>query len=345
MDASRLLLNNVDTTVVDTLAATLAESEKRPLEQLRMVVDCLGSEKALQLLAQTEQIEQGGGMLVPDGSRRRTPGGVFFALARKHLSNKDRHRIFGVPPAPQSRATVEEAPPQSSRRPIAPPRRRFVEVSAIPRARPVMAHGEVGPAESDSRPRGPDRSGSAARPSPNVGTGAPASSAPPAQRRRRIVTIADLARPREAEEQTGQPPTTPKGETGSRLSSAERETPSMSFAAEIEARFGGVPKTRVELRRFIRVLLQDRPSRERQRLFLELLLQSMSQRSSGGRPVSLREQLGVLAAYRLGYSVADTAAKVLGDRSRRGRQQVETVLAARLSLSLVEQLMALQEQD
>ena len=62
----------------------------------------------------TQEIEAAGGLMLPDGSRRRTPGGVFFHLVRADdaLTREDRAYIFpsqsgrkkaarnNVPPAP-----------------------------------------------------------------------------------------------------------------------------------------------------------------------------------------------------------------------------------------------------
>lgn len=42
----------------------------------------VGAEKAVALFESTRRIEASGGMMVADGSRRRTPGGVFVALLR-----------------------------------------------------------------------------------------------------------------------------------------------------------------------------------------------------------------------------------------------------------------------
>jgi PHAX RNA-binding domain len=66
---------------VQTLAAQLDEQERAALQ---VVVKALGPEIALALLQETLSVEANGGMMLPDGSRRRTPGGVFFFLAKTH---------------------------------------------------------------------------------------------------------------------------------------------------------------------------------------------------------------------------------------------------------------------
>jgi hypothetical protein len=63
------------------LAQTLGETDQAAQEQLQRIVWALGGSQCYQLLEQTLQIEQNGGMMLRDGSRRRTLGGVFFYLA------------------------------------------------------------------------------------------------------------------------------------------------------------------------------------------------------------------------------------------------------------------------
>jgi PHAX RNA-binding domain len=63
------------------LAQTLGETDQAAQEQLQRIVWALGGSQCYQLLEQTLQIEHNGGMMLRDGSRRRTPGGVFFYLA------------------------------------------------------------------------------------------------------------------------------------------------------------------------------------------------------------------------------------------------------------------------
>jgi Phosphorylated adapter RNA export protein, RNA-binding domain len=57
---------------VKTIAHTLGESEPEPLQQLQAVVNILGSEPALALCEKAVEIEQQGGMLTKDGTRRKT---------------------------------------------------------------------------------------------------------------------------------------------------------------------------------------------------------------------------------------------------------------------------------
>jgi hypothetical protein len=65
-----------------TIAGQLGESEAEPLKLLHKVVKKLGPEQALAFLKETQEIEAQSGLLLPDGSRHRTPGGVFFYLVR-----------------------------------------------------------------------------------------------------------------------------------------------------------------------------------------------------------------------------------------------------------------------
>lgn len=79
---------------VSHIAKTLGEVEEIPLTQIAGVVRALGEQEALGLLKETLDIEEKGGMMLADGSRRRSPGGVFFQLARKRLPPEERKNIF-----------------------------------------------------------------------------------------------------------------------------------------------------------------------------------------------------------------------------------------------------------
>jgi len=78
------------------IAAALGETAHGPLGQVDRVVGRLGTDRSRAFLARTQEIKAAGGLPLPDGSRRRTPGGVFFHLVRADatLSPEDRTDIF-----------------------------------------------------------------------------------------------------------------------------------------------------------------------------------------------------------------------------------------------------------
>jgi PHAX RNA-binding domain len=113
---------------VSTIAKALGESDEVPLFQIAGVVRVLGEETAQKLLAETQETEKNGGMMLPDGSRKRTLGGVFFFLARQKLSQADKLAIFRPPKEPK-------APSSATSDANRFPRRRVIEVAP---ARPAM---------------------------------------------------------------------------------------------------------------------------------------------------------------------------------------------------------------
>jgi hypothetical protein len=126
---------------VSTIAKALGEVEEQPLTQITGVVRVLGDQVSLAVLEETQRIEQSGGMLLPDGSRRRTPGGVFFFLARQKLSHEDKVAIF----RPVKPAKPAQPVPEATRF----PRRRVIEVAPTregpPRPRPGGGSGFIPP--------------------------------------------------------------------------------------------------------------------------------------------------------------------------------------------------------
>jgi cold shock CspA family protein len=106
--------------VATAIARRLGEQDTAPRAQIRRLVKHVGPEQAWALLGEAEQIEAQGGMLLPDGSRRRTPGGGFFALAKARLDPDGLAHVF--PPKPwqlrheRARDKGAEPPP-----PPAPP--------------------------------------------------------------------------------------------------------------------------------------------------------------------------------------------------------------------------------
>jgi hypothetical protein len=87
----------MDELTVEKLADLLQEPNV-PL--LRQVLRTLGQDRCAAILADTLTCEANGGMLTKDGTRRRTPGGVFFQLVRERLTPQERRRLFPHP-APQ----------------------------------------------------------------------------------------------------------------------------------------------------------------------------------------------------------------------------------------------------
>jgi PHAX RNA-binding domain len=63
------------------IADRLGESDEASRQQIGSLVRVLGRTQARALLAETMQMEEQGGSLVPGGSTRRTPGEIFFHLA------------------------------------------------------------------------------------------------------------------------------------------------------------------------------------------------------------------------------------------------------------------------
>jgi len=82
------------TTVVDDIAALLGETEQEPKRLIKRALRNLGEERVLAFVNQTLEVEAAGGLMLPDGSRRRTPGGVFFHLVRGSVDRKQVYKIF-----------------------------------------------------------------------------------------------------------------------------------------------------------------------------------------------------------------------------------------------------------
>jgi hypothetical protein len=72
----------------------------------------LGQDRCAAILADTLACEASGGMLTKNGTRRRTPGGVFFQLVKERATPKERHRLF-YSPTPRQHTTPTSAQPQA----------------------------------------------------------------------------------------------------------------------------------------------------------------------------------------------------------------------------------------
>ncbi len=115
---------------IQTISKALGEADEGPLAQILAVVDALGEETSLSLLTETDRIEKAGGMERGDGKGRRSPGGVFFYLARQKLPKEQRAAIFNdkMPREPKPPGWAPEQPrSKDSERSF--PRRRVFEVN------------------------------------------------------------------------------------------------------------------------------------------------------------------------------------------------------------------------
>jgi len=116
---TRTIPNQELAEVTTTIVEHLGETEPAPISQIRRAVKVLGTDQALTLLNETLSIETQGGLMLPDQSRRRTPGGVFFHLIRTTIPKKVRGRIF-LPPQ-QKKPDAAQSAPSSTKAPRAAP--------------------------------------------------------------------------------------------------------------------------------------------------------------------------------------------------------------------------------
>jgi hypothetical protein len=112
------------------IADALGEREHGPRAQVGRVVGVLGIERAQAIYEQALEVEAAGGMMLPDGSRRRTLGGVFFKLVRDNVSDTDREKIFPLQPWARKRKQPHQSAPAAA--PSAPPP--AVLITEIPNA-------------------------------------------------------------------------------------------------------------------------------------------------------------------------------------------------------------------
>jgi Phosphorylated adapter RNA export protein, RNA-binding domain len=98
----------MDALTVEKLAEILQEP-KVPL--LRQVLRTLGQDRCAAILADTLACEACGGMRTKDGTRRRTPGGVFFQLVKERVTPKERQRLFDRPRPGQPQPPVPAPSP------------------------------------------------------------------------------------------------------------------------------------------------------------------------------------------------------------------------------------------
>ncbi len=80
--------------VAKEIADALGETEDAPCRQILRLVRVCSPGFAKTIMAEALEMEAGGGLMVNDGTRRRTQGGVFFYLARGRMSYDSQGAIF-----------------------------------------------------------------------------------------------------------------------------------------------------------------------------------------------------------------------------------------------------------
>lgn len=131
---------------VNNIIQALNETDEQPRKQIAEIVEVLGDDVALGILHEVKSVQDTGGLAVRDGTRQRTPGGVFFSLAKSKLPKAERNRIFRLrPPKPvgevEPPSEAPPAPPRPKPVPVDDGRRRVVEFSASPKGNAVGGGG------------------------------------------------------------------------------------------------------------------------------------------------------------------------------------------------------------
>lgn len=93
------------------LAEYLRETDLKPRVQIHRMIRLCGVDFVQALVDETNRLEKEGGLMLPDGTRRRTKGGVFFHLARNNVSHKILKPIFFAPMPEQPEAAPPPPPP------------------------------------------------------------------------------------------------------------------------------------------------------------------------------------------------------------------------------------------
>ncbi len=77
-----------------SVAQQLNEADPAAIGQIERIVERLGAKTVEVFLRETLEIEALGGIMLCDGSRRRTPGGAFFYLVKGRISRRDRAAVW-----------------------------------------------------------------------------------------------------------------------------------------------------------------------------------------------------------------------------------------------------------
>lgn len=97
-------------TTADEIADQLQETAAGPREKISLMVQYAGLDFVRRVLEETIEIWNLGGMLVDNGSRRRTLGGIFFFLAKQQMTDSVRRTVFPPLHPPKERRPASGKP-------------------------------------------------------------------------------------------------------------------------------------------------------------------------------------------------------------------------------------------
>lgn len=307
---------------VQTIVTALNETEDRPRSQIAAIVQVLGEEAALAVLVEANAIERNGGMMLPDQSRRRTPGGVFFALARKRLSPEDRDAIFPKT-VPAKKDGEKEVEPRAGR-----PDRRHVRL--IRPAEPPRAQAETAAQLELAGVR--NNGAHAPPPAPQTTNGGDSKQEVKLVRldRRRIVSL---------------PPPKPEPAPASPTKSESREARNAQRAATSSAREtppAAAPETkhaqppgldlayqRLEAKKLVMSAVADLPLDQRRVVLLDVLAEITEDRSLfsavSEQAPELRGRILAAVGNRLGIPLGQLATTIYGADTPGNRRRVKSI--------------------
>ncbi len=122
---------NPITTTAAALAAQLGETAPGARATIWRTVRTIGPERTQAFVAQALDVEANGEMHIPDGSRKRTLGGIFFSLVRTQVSDDEAMQINRAWRWQQWKQR-QPAKPKAAPAPAPPPLPPFVWEEAAP---------------------------------------------------------------------------------------------------------------------------------------------------------------------------------------------------------------------
>jgi hypothetical protein len=309
---------------VQTIVTALNETDERPRSQIAAIVQAIGEQAALAVLVEANAIERNGGMMLPDQSRRRTPGGVFFALARKRLSPEDREAIFPKTP-PAKKDDEKEGEPRAGR----PDRRhvRLIRPAEPPRAQPEPAaqlelEGVRNNGARVQQPTHPQHSSNGTESKPEVKL--------VRLDRRRIVSLPPLkpepvaVKPNKVEAREARAAT--RAASVSDHEGPSREVPVQKHPAP---RGLDLAYRRLDAKKLVVTALADLPVESRRSLLLDLLAEQTDDRSLfsvvSEQAPELRGRILATVGNRLGIPLGQLATTIFGADTPANRRRVKSI--------------------